>query len=59
MKPKILIIDDDNLVCLSLQKVLIKLEYNVDICMEADKAFEKIDFFEPDIIRLIETTTWN
>jgi len=60
MKPKILIIDDDNLVCLSLQKVLKKLEYDVDICMEAEKAFDKIDFFEPDIILLdIYLTTHN
>jgi len=51
-KYKILIIDDDNLVSFSLKKLLMKLGYDVDTCLDANDAFEKIDFFEPDIILL-------
>ncbi len=60
MKFKILIIDDDNLVCLSLKKLLIKLGYDVDICLNGEETFEKIEDFEPDIILLdIYLTTHN
>ncbi len=52
MIPRILIIDDDNLVCLSLKRALKKLGYEVDICMEAGESFEKINSFEPDVILL-------
>ncbi len=52
MTPKILIIDDDALVCKSLQKVIKKFNYDVDICLEADKALDKIKRIEPDIILL-------
>ena len=60
MANKILIIDDDNLVCISLKKALIKLGYDVDICMNGGEAFDKIETFEPDIILLdIYLTTHN
>ncbi len=60
MKFKILIIDDDNLVCISLKKLLIKLGYDVDICLNGNETFDKIEEFEPDIILLdIYLTTSN
>jgi len=60
MKPKILIVDDDNLVCISLRKVLIKLDYDVDICMEGGKVEESVSLHSPDIILLdIYLTTHN
>ncbi len=52
MNFKILIIDDDNLVCISLKKVLTVLGYVTEFCTDATKAFETIDSFEPDIILL-------
>ncbi len=52
MVPKVLIIDDDNLVCLSLKKVLIKLGYDVDICMDGGKALDMVEIHQPDIILL-------
>ncbi|HPN36871.1 MAG TPA: sigma-54 dependent transcriptional regulator [Melioribacteraceae bacterium] len=52
MKVRILIIDDDNLICLSLKKVLIKLDYDVDICMDGGKAVEMVELFQPDIVLL-------
>jgi len=60
MKFKILIIDDDNLVCLSLSKVLTKLGYDVQMCMDAEEVTTKIEEFEPDVILLdIYLTTHN
>jgi two-component system, NtrC family, response regulator AtoC len=60
MKPKILIVDDDNLVVMSLKKVLIKLGYDVDICMDGGKVVESITLHSPDIILLdIYLTTHN
>ncbi len=52
MKVRVLIIDDDNLICLALKKVLIKLDYEVDICMDGGKAVEMVELFQPDIILL-------
>ena len=52
MKFKILIIDDDDLICLSLKKVLIKLEYTVETCMDGGAALESVEHFQPDIILL-------
>jgi two-component system response regulator AtoC len=52
MKVRVLIIDDDNLICLSLKKVLIKLDYDVDICMDGGKAVDTVELFQPDIILL-------
>ena len=42
MKFKILIIDDDHLVCISLKKLLMKLGYDVEICMEGKDAIDTI-----------------
>ena len=59
-KFKILIIDDDNLICISLKKLLIKLGYDVETCEDGGEAFNKIEGFEPDIILLdIYLTTHN
>ncbi len=52
MTLRVLIIDDDNLVCLSLKKILIKLGYDADMCMEAGKALETVERFEPDVVLL-------
>ncbi len=60
MKFKILIIDDDHLVCISLKKLLVKLGYDVEICMEGSEAPDKVEEYEPDIILLdIYLTTHN
>lgn len=60
MKFKILIIDDDHLVCVSLKKLLMKLGYDVEICMEGKDALDTVERFEPDIILLdIYLTTHN
>ncbi|MBI9073618.1 MAG: sigma-54-dependent Fis family transcriptional regulator [Melioribacteraceae bacterium] len=60
MKPKILIVDDDNLVCISLKKILQKLEYDVEACMDGGKVFDATEIFKPDIILLdIYLTTHN
>lgn len=60
MKPKILVVDDDNLVVMSLKKVLIKLGYDVDICMDGGKVEESITLHSPDIVLLdIYLTTHN
>jgi len=60
MKPKILLVDDDNLVVISLKKVLIKLGYDVDVCMEGGKVEEAVALQSPDIVLLdIYLTTHN
>jgi two-component system NtrC family response regulator len=60
MNYKILIIDDDNLICISLKKLLMKMGYEVETCLNAGEANEKIEDFEPDIILLdIYLTTHN
>ena len=60
MNFKILLIDDDNLVCLSLKKILVKFGYDVEICMNGDEVFDKIKEHDPDIILLdIYLTTHN
>ncbi len=60
MKPKILIVDDDNLVSLSLKKVLSKLGYEIDVCMEGGKALDMVELHQPDVILLdIYLTTHN
>ncbi len=60
MNRKILIIDDDELVCISLKRVLIKLGYDADFCLNGEEASERIIEFEPDIILLdIYLTTHN
>ncbi|MCO6473352.1 MAG: sigma-54 dependent transcriptional regulator [Melioribacteraceae bacterium] len=52
MIPRILIVDDDNLVCISLKKVLIKLGYETDFCLDGGEIFTYIEQFKPDIILL-------
>ncbi|GJQ63606.1 MAG: acetoacetate metabolism regulatory protein AtoC [Melioribacteraceae bacterium] len=52
MKPRILIVDDDNLVCTSLKRLLVKLNFEVDICLEGERAIEKIEQFYPDVVLL-------
>lgn len=52
MRPKILVVDDDNLICLSLKKILVKLDYDVEICMEGGKTIETVERTSPDIILL-------
>ena len=60
MKPRILIIDDDDLVCLSLKKALTKLDYEIEICMDGGNAIQSIRSFDPDLILLdIYLTTHN
>jgi two-component system NtrC family response regulator len=60
MNRKILIIDDDELVCVALKRVLTKLSYDADFCLDGDEASERIIEFEPDIILLdIYLTTHN
>lgn len=60
MIPKILIIDDDDLVSASLKKVLTKLNYNVETCLQAAEAERIVTDFQPDIILLdIYLTTHN
>jgi two-component system NtrC family response regulator len=57
---KILIIDDDNLVSISLKKALDKLGYKVDVCLNGAEAKDHIKYFDPDIILLdIYLTTHN
>jgi two-component system, NtrC family, response regulator AtoC len=49
---KILVIDDDDLVARSLKKVLEKIGYNVEICLDASNAESKVQSFYPNIILL-------
>lgn len=59
-KFKILIIDDDDLVCISLKKLLTKLGYEVEVCTDGNEALDKLEVFQPDIILLdIYLTTQN
>ncbi|MBU1097684.1 MAG: sigma-54 dependent transcriptional regulator [Bacteroidetes bacterium] len=60
MTLKILIIDDDDLVSISLKKALNKLGFDVEICLQGGEAHDYIKKFEPDIILLdIYLTTHN
>lgn len=60
MMLNVLIVDDDNLICLSLKKVLQKMGYAVETCMEGDKVLERVEEFQPDVILLdIYLTTHN
>jgi two-component system, NtrC family, response regulator AtoC len=60
MKFKILIIDDDALVCTSLKKVLEKIGYDAETCVDASEAESKIKSYDPDIVLLdIYLTTHN
>jgi DNA-binding NtrC family response regulator len=60
MEPKILIIDDDELVATSLKKVLIKQNFSVQTCLNADESKNITAEFQPDVILLdIYLTTHN
>lgn len=60
MQNRILIIDDDELVCLSLKKILIKIGYETEYCIDGDAAEDKIREYDPDLILLdIYLTTVN
>lgn len=60
MKGRVLIIDDDNLVGISLKKALTKLEYEVELCDNGEEAVSKIEQFQPEVILLdIYLTTHN
>ncbi|KUO61123.1 response regulator [bacterium BRH_c32] len=60
MQYKILIIDDDDLVSSSLKKVLIKLNYEVQTCLDAGETQKLVNDFQPDVVLLdIYLTTHN
>ncbi|MDP2364410.1 MAG: sigma-54 dependent transcriptional regulator [Ignavibacteria bacterium] len=60
MLNRILIIDDDELVCRTLHRVLVKFEYEVEYCLDGESALDKVKEFEPDLILLdIYLTTVN
>ena len=60
MTTKILIVDDDNLVSMSLRKILLKMDYAVEICSDGEKVFDTVEYHQPDIILLdIYLTTHN
>ena len=60
MLNRILIIDDDELVCRTLHRVLVKFEYEVEYCLDGEVALDKVKSFEPDLILLdIYLTTVN
>lgn len=60
MSNKILIIDDDELVSVSLKRILTKLGYEAEICLEGEQAADRILDLKPDIILLdIYLTTVN
>lgn len=52
MKFKILIVDDDELICSSLKKVLNGFGYLADALQNAENAIETIDAFQPDLVLL-------
>lgn len=52
MNNRILIIDDDELVCKTLQRVLTKFDYQVDYCLDGERALDRVKDFEPDLILL-------
>ncbi|MFA7290185.1 MAG: sigma-54 dependent transcriptional regulator [Melioribacteraceae bacterium] len=60
MQYKILIIDDDDLVASSLKKVLVKLNYEVQTCLDAAETQKVVNEFQPDVVLLdIYLTTHN
>lgn len=52
MNNRILIIDDDELVCKTLQRVLTKFDYQVEYCLDGESALDRVKDFEPDLILL-------
>jgi len=60
MSYKILIVDDDDLVCMSLKRVLTKMEYEVGVCMNGNEVLDSVMQLQPDVILLdIYLTTHN
>lgn len=60
MNPRVLIIDDDDLVSSSLKKVLTKQNFDVQACLDANDAKNFIVDFQPDVVLLdIYLTTHN
>jgi two-component system NtrC family response regulator len=52
LKFKILIVDDDELICSSLKKVLNGFGYLADSLQNAENTIETIDAFQPDLVLL-------
>ncbi len=52
MENKILIIDDDHLVGISLQKILKRFQYDAIVCTDGGDTFKYIADYQPDIILL-------
>lgn len=52
MTNKVLIVDDDQLVCTSLKKALTRLKFEVDVCLNGGEVFDYIERFDPSIILL-------
>lgn len=52
MANRILIIDDDDLVCKTLQRVLVKLGYETSFCLFGEKALDMVKETDPDLILL-------
>jgi len=48
----ILIVDDDNLICLSLKKILLKMGYQVETCTDGALVLDKVEEYQPDVILL-------
>ena len=60
MSNRIIIIDDDELVCRTLHRVLVKFGYEVEYCLDGESAPDRVKEFEPDLILLdIYLTTVN
>ncbi|WP_129598312.1 sigma-54-dependent transcriptional regulator [Anaerophilus nitritogenes] len=52
MKKKVLIIDDEELIRLSLQEGLKDFHYEVETAKDGNEALDKINHFEPDVVLL-------
>ena len=49
-KPKIIIVDDESSVCISLSEHLLDLEYTVNYYLTAEEALQHIEQKDPDIM---------
>jgi len=52
MDYRILIIDDDDLFSAALKRILNKMNYEVQVCLDAGVAFDAVESFDPDLILL-------
>lgn len=52
MSNRVLVIDDDELVCQSLRKILVKFGYETEFITNADQSLDKIEEFYPDVVIL-------